>query len=416
MTQDQTPSLRFPEFRGAWEIKPLAEMCSKIPQGGTPDTTKPDYWNGSINWLTPAEMGKTKDRFMHTTVRKITELGLKKCSSDLLPINSIIVSTRAPIGYLTINKTEMAFNQGCKGLIPKEETDYNFLYYCLLNSKYSLIDLGSGSTFKELAGNDLKKFKIFFPSLTEQKKIAECLSSLDEVITIHGDRLDGLKDYKRGLMQQLFPTDGQTTPTLRFREFQGKAPWKKKRLNEVLNSISNGLNLEQVKEVTSYKVTRIETISNDVINTEKVGYIKPEQDISSYKLNIGDMLYSNINSLSHIGRVVIIDRDYNLYHGMNLLRLVVDKNLNNPQFIYYLLNTEEIKLSFKSRANPAVNQASINQTELSKTRIIVPPPAEQQKIADCLSVMDELITEQEQKIKTLKHHKNGLMQQLFPKL
>ena len=202
------------------------------------------------------------------------------------------------------------------------------------------------------------------------------------------------------------------TPSLRFPEFRGA--WEMKRLGEALTSISNGLNLEQVKEVTSYKVTRIETISNDVINTEKVGYIKPEQDISSYKLNIGDMLYSNINSLSHIGRVVIIDRDYNLYHGMNLLRLVVDKNLNNPQFIYYLLNTEEIKLSFKSRANPAVNQASINQTELSKTRIIVPPLAEQEKIAECLSSLDEVITVHGDRLDGLKDYKRGLMQQLFP--
>ncbi len=202
-----TPTLRFPDFQGKdpWQEKRLVEVCSKIPQGGTPSTTKPDYWNGSINWLTPAEMGKTKDRFMHTTVRKITELGLKKCSSDLLPINSIIVSTRAPIGYLTINKTEMAFNQGCKGLVPNKTTSYDFLYYILLFYKNSLIDLGSGSTFKELTGNNLKNFKVTFPSLEEQQKIADCLSAMDELITAQADKIETLKTYKKGLMQQLFP-------------------------------------------------------------------------------------------------------------------------------------------------------------------------------------------------------------------
>ena len=202
-----TPALRFPEFQGKdpWQEKRLAEVCSKIPQGGTPDTTKPDYWNGSINWLTPAEMGKTKDRFMHTTVRKITELGLKKCSSDLLPINSIIVSTRAPIGYLTINKTEMAFNQGCKGLVPNKTTSYDFLYYTLLFYKNSLIALGSGSTFKELTGNSLKNFKVTFPSLEEQKKIADCLSVMDDLITEQEQIIKDLKHHKNGLMQQLFP-------------------------------------------------------------------------------------------------------------------------------------------------------------------------------------------------------------------
>ena len=204
---ETTPTLRFPEFRGKdpWEEKRLVEVCSKIPQGGTPSTTKPDYWNGSINWLTPAEMGKTKDRFMHTTARKITELGLKKCSSDLLPINSIIVSTRAPIGYLIINKTEMAFNQGCKGLVPNKTTSYDFLYYTLSFYKNSLIDLGSGSTFKELTGNNLKNFKATFPSLEEQQKIADCLSAMDELITAQADKVRTLKIYKKGLMQQLFP-------------------------------------------------------------------------------------------------------------------------------------------------------------------------------------------------------------------
>jgi type I restriction enzyme, S subunit len=201
------PKLRFPEFwdAGKWEKKRLIDMCERISQGGTPDTANPDYWNGSIEWLTPAEMGKTKTRFMQSTARKITKTGLKNCSSDLLPINSVIISTRAPIGHLAINKSEMAINQGCKGLIPRESTNYDFLYYSLLNFKISLIDLVAGNTFKELTGNSLKNFEIPFPTLSEQQKIADCLSSIDSRITAETQKLDTLKAHKKGLMQQLFP-------------------------------------------------------------------------------------------------------------------------------------------------------------------------------------------------------------------
>ncbi len=200
--------LRFPEFKdaGDWEEKKLGEVCEKISQGGTPSTLNQNYWNGDIQWLTPAEMGRKVDRFIISTNRKLTTEGLKNCSSELLPINSVILSTRAPIGHLQINKTEMAINQGCKGLVPKETTSYDFLYYYLFNNKNLLTDLGSGNTFKELSSKALKNFQVKFPSLPEQQKIADCLSSLDEVITLHTQKLDTLKEHKKGLLQQLFPT------------------------------------------------------------------------------------------------------------------------------------------------------------------------------------------------------------------
>jgi len=203
-------------------------------------------------------------------------------------------------------------------------------------------------------------------------------------------------------------------PTLRFPAFLPAGEWKKKSLGSVLSSIANGLSINQTGCKVGYKVTRIETISDKSINLNKVGYIQTDQDISSYKLCVGDILFSNINSLSHIGKVVIVDQDYDLYHGMNLLRLVVNKNTNDPYFLFYQLSTQKLKASFEARANKAVNQASINQTELKKTVIVAPTLPEQQKIADCLSALDELIAAQAQKLDTLKAHKKGLMQQLFP--
>lgn len=204
--------------------------------------------------------------------------------------------------------------------------------------------------------------------------------------------------------------DIKNCPRLRFPRFKG--PWVSAPLDSI-STISSGLTNEQVDHITPYKVSRIETISSGFIDINKIGYIEYNNNISSSKLNIGDILFSNINSTSHIGKSAYVSSDINLYHGINLLRIVTNKK-NYSKFIFYIINTNDYRESFRQRANKAVNQASINQRELGKTLIKLPQYEEQQKIADCLSSIDELIEAHEQKLDALKQHKKGLMQRLFP--
>lgn len=205
-------------------------------------------------------------------------------------------------------------------------------------------------------------------------------------------------------------------PRLRFPEFRTQRPWERKELAQLLTTISNGVSLPQNNSGRGLRVTRIETIADGTIDLDRVGYVDAlEKELEDYRLNIGDVLLSNINSIAHIGKSILVDADHDLYHGMNLLRLKVDAKLNSPQFVYFSINTPAVRNSIRGRANKAVNQASINQTELGRTIIPSPSRAEQQKIADCLSSLDELITAETQKLAALKTHKKGLMQQLFPR-
>ena len=204
-------------------------------------------------------------------------------------------------------------------------------------------------------------------------------------------------------------------PRLRFPEFWGEPGWECKELGEIVVSISNGISLTQGTATSGVKVTRIETISESRIDLSKVGYVETDEDISAYKLEVGDILLSNINSVSHIGKSVIIDKDYDIYHGMNLLRIVVDSRLASPRFAFLALNTDETRSSIRARANKAVNQASISQTELRRTLVVVPQLAEQQIIADCLGSLDDLIAAEGRKLAALRNHKKGLIQQLLPR-
>jgi type I restriction enzyme, S subunit len=161
-------------MREGWQILTIGETCELV-NGGTPKTGVPEYWDGKLNWITPAEMGRRLSPYVGETQRAISELGLQNSSARMLPPYSVILSSRAPIGHLVINTAPMATNQGCKGLIPKSTIQYKFLYYYL----YSIVDLldslGTGTTFRELSGGKLKDVDIPVPPLPEQQRIVALL-------------------------------------------------------------------------------------------------------------------------------------------------------------------------------------------------------------------------------------------------
>jgi len=183
-----------------WKMVKLgSEDLFEIKLGGTPKTNIPEYWNGSINWITPNDLSQLSGVYIQRTERKISEKGLKN-GSNLLKESSIILSTRAPIGYVAILSKAMAFNQGCKGIEIKEENRVNnfYLYYFLFRSRFKLNELGSGSTFRELSTEDLKNFQIPLPPLPEQQEITEILQTVDQKIAI--------EQKKKELYEELFKT------------------------------------------------------------------------------------------------------------------------------------------------------------------------------------------------------------------
>jgi len=200
----------------------------------------------------------------------------------------------------------------------------------------------------------------------------------------------------------------------------GKIPkdWNIGRLREVLLLLRNGLTAKQNKEGKGYPVTRIETISEEKIDPSKLGYV-PEltaKDIEKYKLIEGDILFSHINSFEHIGKTAIYEgMPEFLIHGMNLLLLRSDKSKVHPKFLLYLLRLFRTRKIFWAMSKKAVNQASINQTELGRVRIPLPPLPEQQKIAEILSIADEAIQKTDEIIAKTERLKKGLMQELLTK-
>ena len=171
--------------------------------GGTPDTTVQEYWNGGIQWFTPSEIGKNK--YTDKSERTITQDGLNNSSAKVLPINTILLSTRATIGESSIAKTECCTNQGFQSLIANEEiTCYEYLYYLVATLKKELIRKSCGSTFLEISANEVRKIKTFIPSLEEQRKVASLLALLDERIATQIKIIEDLKKLKSAIRAKLF--------------------------------------------------------------------------------------------------------------------------------------------------------------------------------------------------------------------
>ena len=402
------PRLRFPEFRdaGPWEVKRLGEVfCERSERGGNGlELLSVTISDGVVR---AAELERKNNANADLSNYK------KVCPGDI-----VYNSMRMWQGASGVSWWHGVVSPAYTVVTPKESQNAVFWAYCfkLEHSIAEFVRFSQGVTSDtwNLKYPAFSAIEMAFPAeQAEQQKIADCLSSLDELIELQAKQLEALKAHKKGLMQQLFPREGETTPRLRFPEFRDAGPWEVKRLGEVV-SIANGLSVVQNNEPPGIKVTRIETISDGFVDITKVGYIKSLDDIESYKLQVGDILFSHINSLDHIGKCAFVDQPFDLYHGMNLLRFQVHKRDSVPKFIYYVVCSEPFRSSIRSRANQAVNQASINQTEVGRSRIALPPFLEQQKIADCLSSLDEVIELQAKQLEALQTHKKGLMQQLFP--
>ena len=152
--------------------------------GATPSTKKPDnYKNGTIAWITPKDLSTFSGRYIQSGERNITEIGLNSCSTQLLPKNTVLFSSRAPIGYVAIAANDVCTNQGFKSVIPNENTDSIFLYYLLKYNKDKIESLGSGTTFKEVSGSTMKNIVVSVPKDKKiQERIASVLNSIDNKI------------------------------------------------------------------------------------------------------------------------------------------------------------------------------------------------------------------------------------------
>lgn len=200
---EKFPEIRFPEFTEAWEQRKLGDIAD-IVGGGTPSTSKSEYWDGDIDWYAPAEIAD--QIYVDSSERKITYSGFKNSSAKKLPIGTVLFTSRAGIGKVAILRKEACTNQGFQSIVPHEhELDSYFIFSRSNELKRYAETVGAGSTFVEVSGKQMSAMTLMMPvGIEEQKKIGEYFSNLDSLINLHQRKLDTLKTLKKGFLQQMF--------------------------------------------------------------------------------------------------------------------------------------------------------------------------------------------------------------------
>lgn len=400
------PDIRFSSFIKDWENFKIGDL-SKIVRGASPRPIQDSKWFDSksdVGWLRIADVTEQDGRIYYLKQR-ISEAGQEK--TRVLKTSHLLLSIAATVGKPVINYVNTGVHDGFLIFMnPSFDQEYMFQWLEMFRPKWK--KFGQPGSQVNLNSELVRNQSIIIPNKEEQTKIGEFFKQLDNIITLQQQLLDDYKQLKKAMLQKMFPQKGESVPELRFDGF--KENWKKINLGTLVE-ISSGINGNVTLNNGKYKLTRIETISNGKVNFNKVGFTN-ELPEKKYLLNKGDILYSNINSLAHIGKIAKFNLNYELYHGINLLRLS-PKRILNSDFLYQYLSTVIAKQWAVAHANQAVNQASINQTELSKQLVHIPEYEEQAQIGNFFKQLDETIELHENKLKTYQELKKAMLQKMF---
>lgn len=383
MSENQAlvPQLRFPEFRDAegWEKKPLGKLLS-VGNGrdhkNLPDGDIPVYGSGGY-------MRSVNDYLYD---------GESVCIGRKGTIDKPVFLTGK---FWTVDT--LFYTHSFKNCLPR------FVYSLFQNIEWKKHNEAGG--VPSLSKTNIEKIAVLVPKkIEEQQKIADCLSSLDELITIQAEKIDAFKTHKKGLMQQLFPREGETTPRRRFPEFRDVGEWVEKSLGQVA-AYENGKAHEQdIDEQGRYIVANSKFISTS-------GEVKKFSNAANLLAKKNDilMVLSDVPNGRAIAKCFYVDKDDTYTVNQRICRVTAKKAVS--VVLFYLLDRNKYFLAF----DDGVKQTNLKRDDVLSCPVVLPKDKEeQQKIADCLSSLDALIAAQAEKLDALKALKKGLMQQLFP--
>ena len=390
------PTLRFPEFRnaGVWEIKTLYEKI-RLEYGGALPKSKRNDGNIPV----------------------IGSNGIVGYHNQYLILGpAIVIGRKGSVGQINWIESNCYPIDTTYYVVSIDSNNTLFEFIKLLLQNCGLSNLQDASAVPGLNRKRVYALKAAFPSdIKEQQKIAACLTALDDLISAATGRLDALKQHKQGLMQQLFPAEGETVPRLRFAEFREAGEWVEKELeNCLLQKPEYGINAPAVpysdKLPTYLRITDISEYGIFLSN-DKVSFDRGVSE-ESY-LSEGDIVLARTGA--SVGKSYKYrKKDGRLVFAGFLIRIKPDTKKLDSELLFQFLSTPQY-WKWVSFISTRSGQPGINGTEYSLMPINLPPTIkEQRKIAACLTALDDLIAAQTQKIAKLKTHKRGLMQQLFP--
>jgi type I restriction enzyme S subunit len=310
----------------AWPRVRLDEY-TEVVSGATPDTTEPGYWGGDICWATPKDLSDLEGAYISDTPRKITRRGLESCAASVLPPESVLFSSRAPIGHVAINTVPMATNQGFKSFLPdRRRVDSKFLYHWLRKNRPYLESLGNGATFKEVSKAVVSRIEIPLPPLPEQRRIAEILDKADALRVKRRAALAQLDTLTRSIFLDMFgdpATNSRGWPISKLGELISVGP--QNGLYRPASDYGSGTPILRIDAFYDGVVTGLATLKRVRISSE---------EIALYGLRPGEIVVNRVNSREYLGKSALIpDLPEPTVFESNMMRFGVDAHRLHPVYL-----------------------------------------------------------------------------------
>ena len=386
------PHLRFPEFSGEWNKCTINDLATVVG-GGTPDTTVKSYWGGDIQWFTPSEIGKNK--YVDFSLRTITRDGLDNSSAKLLPLHTILLSSRATVGECSIASNECTTNQGFQSLIAKQ-CNIDFLYYLIQTKKKDLIRNACGSTFLEISANEIRKIKVAVPVQNEQEQIAKLLSLIDERIATQNKIIEKLQSLIKGLVDELMTVllKGKLYP---FSSFYIKAGEGGTPTTSVVEYYTEGtIPFIKIEDLSCKYLTNNKDFITELGMQKSSAWLIPSKSV----------IYSNGAT---IGAISI--NEYPVCTKQGILGIVPNTNIN-VEYLYLLMSSSY----FSKEISRIITEGTMKTAYLKDINHIkcpLPSMAQQKNITNLTSSIEEKLSIEQELLRFLNLQKQYLLHMIF---
>lgn len=402
------PKIRFKGYTEAWEQRKLGEYA-EIVGGGTPSTNVSAYWDGNINWYAPAEI--SDQIYLSSSQRKITEQGLNRSSAKMLPVGTVLFTSRAGIGKTAILSHVACTNQGFQSIVPHDgKLDSYFIYSRTEELKKYAETVGAGSTFVEVSGKQMSNMELMMPkTIKEQQVIGNYFRKIDNLITLHQRKCEQTKKLKKYMLQKMFPKNGESVPEIRFSGFTDA--WEQRKLNEIAEKVTekNRNNLYDEPFTNSAEqgiISQKDYFDREVVNEENLdGYYVVRDDDFVYNPRVSVSAPVGPINRNKLGRNGVMSPLYTVFRTHDI----------NTTYLEHYFKTKCWHLFMKMNGDSGArfDRFSIATSLFMEMPIPYPEIDEQTKIGGYFDELDRLITLHQRKCEELNKIKKFMLQNMF---
>lgn len=367
------------------------QECCNIINGSTPSRNKKEFWDGDISWFTPKDLSGLESKYIEDSPEYITKEGYNSCSTTLVPIGSLLFTSRAPIGHIAINKKEACTNQGFKTLVPKDGVDVEYLYYALKKNVQQLQDLGNGATFKELSKATISKFKIPLPPLDQQKKIAAIL-----------DAADAYRQKTKVLIEKY----DKLTQSL-FLDMFGDNNGDLTKLGKVIKTVGGGTPSKDIERYWNGEIpwASVKDLKSDKLNKTQDSITQSGVDNSATRVVPKGSLI--IATRMAVGKATICEMDVAINQDLKAIEIIGEINTT---YLLYLFKSKE---SYFDSVSSGATVKGIKIEHIMNLNVNLPDYSNQNQFAERVQAIEEQKAQAEASLAQAEDLFNSLLQRAF---